>query len=140
MGLKLSGQQLPGLVGFAALVQQFDLRDDSLEVVGVQAGDLFQCSLGVVQLAFMQVQPGKLALSLRIIGAGLEVAFVLVDHLLQGSEVQALFIRRQTEQGIGSRKTHTLLVVIEQWPQQKGALGVGHQPDNALDRRFAYQG
>ena len=67
MSFKLPGQQLPGLVGLAAFVQQLDLRDDGLEVVRVQEGDLLQCSLGVIELAFVQVQAGELALSLGVL-------------------------------------------------------------------------
>jgi len=136
---ELTGQQFTGLVRLAALVQQIDLRHHGLEVVRVQAGDLFQRRLSFIQLAFVQVQAGELTLGLRVVRAGLEVAFELVDHLLQRSEVQALFIWRQAEQGVGRSKAHALLLVIEQWPQQQRALGTGHEADDALDRCFAHQ-
>ena len=100
---------------------------------------MLQCSLGVIELAFVQVQAGELALSLGVLRSGLEIALVLVDHLLQRAKVQPLFIRRQTEQGVGRGKPHTLFAVIEQWPQQQRALGAGDQAHNALNRGNTYQ-
>ncbi len=118
MGFELSGQQLTCGVGLAAFIQQLYLSHHGLEILRVQCRDFFQCSPGLIQLTFMQIKPGELALGLRVVGTGFEFAFEFVDDLLQRPEVKALLIRRQAQQCIGGGKTYALLRIIEQRAKQ----------------------
>ena len=138
VGFKLIGQQFTRLIGFAAFIQQINLRHHSLEILRVQRQEFFQCCLRLVQLPFMQIQTCELALGLRVVGLCLERTLVLVDDLLQRAEIQTLLIRRQAQQGAGGGKANALLGVIQQRAEQQCALSIGHQPCNTLYRRLTH--
>ena len=87
----------------------------------------------------MNVQARQLNPALGGFGLGLELFHELVQHLLQGAEVQAQGVGRQAEQGIGGGKAHALFGVIQHRAEQQRALAGGHQADNAVDGCFAHQ-
>ena len=101
---------------------------------------LFKRLLRLLEFGVVQVQPRQLILVVGAFRRAFEHLLPGIDGLLQRPEIQAQIIRRQAQQGIDGGKTHVLLAVIEQRPQQQAALAAGHQPADAFDRRETHLG